>query len=247
VWMRGSFRTSCCVGLQKRRLLLYEHESVQLVEVGQVTLQYVAEGVVMLHQVEIHERYRGRGLATAMLSDLEELLQNTAEYATVRELRLVALEDVMIGRGKLEALYRSCGFQTQGTCTSSYADCSWYVPPRMSTYMTRHVPMSKLLRPTRETPLPSQISGLAVAGGVAGGPRAAAAEQHKSESLDLPAPVRNLCCRRDLNFPTLQEVLQALDSSIPRNDICAAVLSLRRTMGSRTGRTEPAISCDIPV
>jgi hypothetical protein len=214
--------------------------------VGQVLIQlHVDEGFVMLDQVEIHEQYRGRGLATAMLSDLEELLQNDAEYAMVREMRLVALEDVMIGRGKLEALYRECGFQTQGTCATNYADCSWYVPPSMSTYMTRHVPMSKLLRPSRETPSTARHSAQEAAGEGAGGPRAAA-QDLRSESLNLPTPVRNLCWRKDLNYPTQQEVLQAFDRSIPRNDLCATVLSLRRTVGSRADRNEPVFSCDTP-
>lgn len=258
--MEGSFRPMCTGhGGQKRKLLYAPCDT--WVEVGQVTLRVdQASGVAMIDHMEIYERHRGRGLAKAMLSDLEKLLQTTAEYDCVRELRLMALEDVTIGPGKLEALYRGCGFQTQGTCTSKYAGCSWYVPPIMSAYMTRLVPMSKVLHPARGAPSRRLSTKARSAGSdrascstapeeqplcsTAEEPACCSTNKDRLAPLDLPVLVRNLCCRKDLNYPSPQEVRQAFDRAIPQNNVREAVLSLRSTAACRIGRNEPTFSSE---
>ena len=118
--MHGAFRQRKLVGPgPSRSWLFYEREAEGggQVTVGKLRLAVGGAvfggsamggaGVATIEHLEVYQGYRGRGYAKDMLADLEETLGTTAAH--VRQLRLVALEDEA-RHGKLEALYRECGF-----------------------------------------------------------------------------------------------------------------------------------------
>ena len=107
--MPGSFRTKTA-GLTT--WFFYAPEPADGTEVGKVGLSFHQRGsVALIEQLEVTPKHRGHGLARALLADLEALLlaggtgDASSAYPKLRELRLVALEDVLIGSGKLEAMY----------------------------------------------------------------------------------------------------------------------------------------------